>query len=82
MPYTLAWAALLDAGLLDRRGDAAGARVQLEQAAQLGTAADLRMVTAVARMALGDVRGDDAITAEGVVAPLRMAATLAPGLGF
>jgi tetratricopeptide (TPR) repeat protein len=82
MPYTLAWAALLDAGLHDRRGDAAGARVQLEQAAQLGTAADLRMVTAVARMALGDVRGDDAITAEGVVAPLRMAATLAPGLGF
>jgi hypothetical protein len=73
---------LLEAGLLARRGDTAGAKARLETAAKLGNEADLRMLVATARMALGDVRGDDAMTAEGVVAPLRMAATLAPGLGF
>jgi eukaryotic-like serine/threonine-protein kinase len=80
MPYTRAWAALLDAGVATRRGRIEEAHDKLRAAEGFAKTADLAMCMAVARMALGDVRGDDALTAEGVVAPARMAAMLAPGL--
>jgi hypothetical protein len=82
VPYALAWALLVEAGIRARRGDEAGMKERLTAAAKAAKEADLEMVAAAARMALCDVRGDDAMTAEGVTAPARMAAVLAPGLGL
>ncbi len=80
MPYTQAWAAMLQAGIAARRGDAEAQTARLRDVVRLAGAADLRMCAAAARHMLGDVRGEDLMFEEGVKNPHRIAAMLLPGV--
>ena len=80
LPYCEAWLTLLEAGIAAQRGDQAGCRAALLAAETRAEAADLRMCAAAARLALGDVRGEEAMAEEGVKSPRRMAAVLLPGV--
>ena len=90
LPYSTALAALLAAGIVSVRRDAAGAAAQLELAAGGFDACDMALHAAVARRHLGAGAGgasgralvaasDARILREGVQRPDRWASMIAPG---
>ena len=72
--YATVWARMLDAGVARRRGH--DARAILSDAVLLAESQDLAMCTAACRYALDDVTGEEAMRAEGVERPDRVAAML------
>ncbi len=78
--YARVWARMLDAGVAAARGDADRRAARLAEAVAMADAEELAMYAAVARFALDDVRGEEAMVAEGVRRPDRIVAVYLPGV--
>lgn len=89
--YAAPWAALVEAGIASVRGERALAEAALVEAIQKLDVVSDRLTAAAARMRLGSLRGADGVALvesgmafmreQEVADPVRMAATLVPGIG-
>ncbi len=88
--YAVAWALIIEAGVLATNGDDAAARHKLREAVLYAEECDMALLAAAARHRLGELTGGDEgdayieeartfMAAEAIANPARMTALLAPG---
>jgi hypothetical protein len=78
--YAKAWGLMLEAGVAAQRDGTAATQAKLAEVIKVAGAADLQMCVAAARLARGDVRGEEAMSDEGVKQPRLFMSLLIPGL--